>query len=475
MTKVVGKVPKVAPERYRDMAPSGVQNEMSAQEKALRNAIESFRGPMDDDEDEPVMMKGGPWVDKLWFNGAIGFVVFLNMVWIGIELDFGYKFTNEELLLPPAEKMQKRLKWWLVENFFCILFVWELFLRIRTYRAHFFFDAFNVVDMGLVMVACLDTYILTFVGQSGNLRVISALRIVRLIRLVRFVRLLKAFKEIWLIVQTMGNSIRALVWVGLLMFFILYMSAIFLTSYIGQNDAVYDVEPEDPDTPKFPHKIYFGTVPRSMFTLFQVATLDNWCDGIVRRVSEKQIAMAFFFVFFIILTSFGLLNVIVGVIVENTLSVARSQEQSKVKQKELENKVILQELRELFLLSDRDCSGALSLAEFKTSFETDAIRNKFQNLRMPGTDAEEIFSLLDPMNKGFVKLDDFIASLSLLLGGTEMANNITQVVLQVETLSRRMDGLDESLNELEDAVKSIRGKTSEFLRITLPLISGVQV
>merc|ERR1719277_2042623 len=69
---------------------------------------------------------------------------------------------------------------------------------------------------------------------------------------------------------------------------------------------------------------YFGTVPRSMFTLLQVLTLDNWSSKIARHVLQNQGYMAIFFIIFLLFGTYGLLNVIIAVIVERTLAIAQT-------------------------------------------------------------------------------------------------------------------------------------------------------
>merc|ERR1719502_2440890 len=103
------------------------------------------------------------------------------------------------------------------------------------------------------------------------------------------VRLIPAFRDLWLLVGGLANSLKALAWVGIVLVCVLYVFAIFVTTEVGKNDTLYYGPSYDGEV--WPHKAYFGTVPRSMFTLFQVM-------------------------------AFGLMNLVVGIIVENTLAAA---------------------------------------------------------------------------------------------------------------------------------------------------------
>jgi voltage-gated sodium channel len=60
---------------------------------------------------------------------------------------------------------------------------------------------------------------------------------------------------------------------------------------------------------------WFGSVPASLYTLFQVMTLESWSMGIVRPVMEAHPSAWLFFVPFILATSFTALNLFIGVVV----------------------------------------------------------------------------------------------------------------------------------------------------------------
>lgn len=197
----------------------------------------------DDDkgtEKEDVKIGQIPFCDSLRFNMIIGLVIFVNMIFIGLEQDLGYKFSAEDdQTLSPIQRIEKRLVWYIMENIFCIIFLIEMLMRMYVHRWKYFYDSWNCLDFCLVSTAVIDTYVLSFIGGSGKVRMLTSLRVVRMLRLVRFVRMLRMFKELWLIVNGLLNSMKTLGWVGLLLCCLLYVFAIFLTNQVGQNDALY--------------------------------------------------------------------------------------------------------------------------------------------------------------------------------------------------------------------------------------------
>merc|ERR1719181_873486 len=222
---------------------------------------------------------------------------------------------------PPLVKVKKRLGWYLCELTFCIVFFIEMLLRVNAFRAQYFMDLSNLLDFFLVVISILDSVVLVWLNQDG-LRIFSTLRVLRMLRLVRFVRLLRLFQELWLIVSGLLNSMRTLGWVALLLAMFIYVPAIYLTVAIGQNPQYEAIETMDGQP--WPYTKLFGRVPRSMLTLFQVVTLDSWADEIARPamdVSENSwLGMAF--ILFILFATYGIMNIVVGVIVEHTLGTA---------------------------------------------------------------------------------------------------------------------------------------------------------
>ncbi len=82
------------------------------------------------------------------------------------------------------------------------------------------------------------------------------------------------FHELWLLVSGLVGSVKTLLWVGLLLTGVVYASAIFLTSEVGHHPGYEREVSYDGST--WQVKEYFGTVPRSMLTLWQITTLDSW-------------------------------------------------------------------------------------------------------------------------------------------------------------------------------------------------------
>jgi hypothetical protein len=468
-------VPLKKPGKYRGVEENDNPDELIPD---ISGNLSKYGKKEDDDKDDDELeaeeekkqqmkkAKAVPFCDTLKFNMTIGVFIFVNMIFIGLEQDLGYKFTAEDdKTLTPVQRVEKRLTWYILENVFCFVFLVEMLMRMQVYKWKYFYDSWNVLDFCLVMSAVVDTYVLTFIGGSGKVKMLTSLRVVRMLRLVRFVRMLRMFKELWLIVNGLLNSMKTLGWVGLLLGCLLYVFAIFLTNQVGQNHEMY-LGQNSYDDEEWPYDVYFGTVPRSMLTLFQILTLDSWCDHIARHIIHKQPYMAVFFVFFLFVTTFGLMNIIVGVIVENTLGAANQTDVKFDKEQERFRKKILQDLHVLFQLSDTDGSGRITRREFQAACRNPKVLEKLDALGLALSETDTLFHLLDPTKRDSIDLSDFITTVKQLIGGAKQ-KDIVQVGLAVDTLMRRIDSFEYKFSSIVTEVNGLSRMTGDFLRDTL--------
>ena len=155
---------------------------------------------------------------------------------------------------------------------------------MAVYRMHFWRNGWNIFDFLVVAVA--------FAPGTGSWSVLRALRIFRVFRLLTAVPQLKR------VVAAFIHSIPGLSGVMLVMAIFFYAMGVLATNLFGDS---------------FPD--WFGTLGASLYSLFQVMTLESWSMGIVRPVMEVYPWAWAFFVPFIIIATFTILNLFIGIIV----------------------------------------------------------------------------------------------------------------------------------------------------------------
>jgi voltage-gated sodium channel len=162
-------------------------------------------------------------------------------------------------------------------------FVVEVTARIVAHRAAFFRDPWSVFDFVVVAIA--------LVPASQTFSVLRALRILRALRLITAVPTLKA------VVAGLLAALPGMGSIVLLIGLLYYVFAVMATKMYGE------VSPD-----------LFGTLGRSFFTLFTVMTLEGWVEVVKSIMQERPYAWVFF-ITFIVVTTFMVLNLFIGVVV----------------------------------------------------------------------------------------------------------------------------------------------------------------
>ena len=174
------------------------------------------------------------------------------------------------------------------------IFVAEIAAKMFARGGRFFRDGWNVFDFVIVAVSLAPA------GQG-----LSALRALRILRVLRVI---SAAPRLRRVVEGFITALPGMGSVFLLMGLIFYIGAVIATKLFGAA---------------FPE--WFGTLGRSAYTLFQIMTLESWSMGIVRPVMNEYPYAWIFFVPFIMITTFAVVNLLVGLIV-NSMQDAHHEE-----------------------------------------------------------------------------------------------------------------------------------------------------
>ena len=176
------------------------------------------------------------------------------------------------------------------------IFIVEILLKLFVYRLSFFKNGWNISDFVIVAVALLPT--------GGSLSVLRALRILRALRLV------SAMPKMRKVVQGLFAAIPSMGTVIILLALVFYIAAVMATKLFGSE---------------FPQ--WFGSIGASLYSLFQIMTLESWSMGIVRPIMEVYPWAWVFFVPFVLVTSFVVLNLFIAIIV-NAMHEEADEEQT---------------------------------------------------------------------------------------------------------------------------------------------------
>jgi len=221
------------------------------------------------------------WVESPRFRHTILAIIAVNSVTIGLE-------TSPTVMSRIGDELH------LLDTIILTIFVGELALRMFGHGWRFFRDPWGVFDFVIVGIA--------LVPASDAFSVFRALRVLRALRLVSGVPRLRR------VVGALLGAVPGIGAVAGLLGLIFYVFAVIATKLFGGA---------------FPQ--WFGSIGESMYSLFQIMTLESWSMGIVRPVMETYPAAWAFFVPFIVISSFTVLNLFIAIIVDSMQSIHEAE------------------------------------------------------------------------------------------------------------------------------------------------------
>lgn len=413
------------------------ERDVKSGEQSVSKAVSTYSRKEVDDHFQEILEEQGvadvmeeeetptvPLVERTEFESFIGIMIATNAVLMGFEVDLAQ--TGD-------------VGWIVVENFFCILWISEMVLKMKTLHWQYFLSAYNLLDFGLVLLAVAEAWVIPFLSIDGvsGLGVIRIVRILRMLRLLRLIRLMKLFKNLWLIIVGFRESLSTLFWVLMLLTVVIYVFAIFLRYTLNCFGAFREWD----DCAE-----YFGSMPAAMYTLFQVITLESWSQVFARPILKVQPAFFIVFLLFLFLTTFGILNIIVGVIVENTLNAAKQNQELQERRMQRQLRQELESIRRLFEEADSDGSGTLERSEFIDILSDPLVQQTLTRMEVPVEDPGMLFEILDPAGTDSLSFPSFAQGV-LRVKGPPTQLDMKTMQLGVANISRRVNKVEQYLDQ----------------------------
>lgn len=211
-------------------------------------------------------------VEATYFQHFITFLIVFNGITLGLA-------TSKEFMSDYGVLIQN------LDNIIVALFTIEISMRIYVHRLAFFKDPWSLFDFFVVSISLIPA--------SEGLSILRVLRVLRLFRLLTIV------PQMRLIISAILSVIPGMASVSLVLLLFFYIFAIISTNLFSIT---------------FPQ--WFGTLGESMYTLFQIMTLESWSMGIARPVMEVHPYAWIFFVIYILIVTFIMVNLFIGLVVD---------------------------------------------------------------------------------------------------------------------------------------------------------------
>lgn len=210
-------------------------------------------------------------VDSARFQWTVIAVIMVNAAVLGLEVMPDWMASHGDATR-------------LVGHITTAIFVVELGLRLFAFRWSFFRGAWNLFDFFVVAISLLPA-----TGPFAVLRVLRAFRVLRLLSAVRSMRV---------VVNALVATIPGMASIAALLAIVLYIFSVIATQMFGELD------PE-----------HFGDLGTSLLSMFQVMTGDDWAN-VVRPVCEERPAAWLFFILYVVIATYIVLNLFIAVAVE---------------------------------------------------------------------------------------------------------------------------------------------------------------
>lgn len=217
--------------------------------------------------------KVGYLVDHPISQRFIVILLFVNALTLGLE-------TSDEIMSTYGSWIGR------INDEIPYIFVVEVSARLFARGRRFFGEAWNIFDVIIITVSFLP---------SGN--AFSALRALRILRVLHVISLVPRMRHV---VAAMIRSLPQIGSIVALLLIISYISSVIVTHLYGV------------DYPEL-----FGSIGRSMLTLFQLMTLEGWAAEVVRPVMETHPYSVLLFIPYMLMTAFAILNLFTAVLVDS--------------------------------------------------------------------------------------------------------------------------------------------------------------
>ena len=206
------------------------------------------------------------------FQHFITFLIIFNGITLGLA-------TSKDIMADYGALID------VLDNGIVALFTIEILMRIYVHRGSFFRDPWSLFDFFVVSISLVPAH--------------EGLSVLRVLRVLRLFRLLTIVPQMRLIISAILGVIPGMASVSLVLLLFFYVFAIIATNLFSAT---------------FPQ--WFGTLGESMYTLFQIMTLESWSMGIARPVLEVHPGAWVFFVVYILIVTFIMVNLFIGLVVD---------------------------------------------------------------------------------------------------------------------------------------------------------------
>lgn len=425
--------------------------------------------------------RGGSALATLRLLRLFRFLRFLKLVkaFLIADLDWLYESQRFDMFIASVigvngliMSFQLDIEWagWVwIDNFFLVIYLFELFLRLKRWGMLFFVHhldwAWNWLDFSIVGAGVIDLWFLPgimliqnqILGTPDNVTAIpkpimSLVRLMRLCRVLRLVRVLRSVPPLYTLLIGVGGAFQAMKWVIVLTLLTLYAGAIVFTNLVGKG-MIYGGEEAPEDA-----LAVFGSMGASLFSLFEMMNGDT---DVIKPLNNV-LAGKFLFAGFMVVANWAILAILTAVVSDQMIATSqRFSDEERQKHAELAHQRGEERLLEIFLSGDPDRTGRISRSKWQQMVDDKAMQLELsEGSHLSKADMVDIFDCLaiddDSDDDFYVDYHDLIHSLKANATVADK-RSVLHVMIRLramqDQLSKEREKHSEQLNSRFDDMK----------------------
>nr|XP_056723088.1 voltage-dependent T-type calcium channel subunit alpha-1G isoform X3 [Euleptes europaea] len=279
------------------------------------------------------------------FDHIVLVIIFLNCITIAMERPKIEPHSAERIFLT------------LSNYIFTAIFLAEMTIKVVALglcfgKKAYLRSSWNMLDGVLVLISAIDILV-SMVSDSGT-KILGMLRVLRLLRTLRPLRVISRAQGLKLVVETLMSSLKPIgnIVVICCAFFIifgilgvqLFKGKFFVCQGEDTRNITNKSDCAEASYKWVRHKYNFDNLGQALMSLFVLASKDGWVDimydGLDAVGVDQQPVMNYnpwmllYFISFLLIVAFFVLNMFVGVVVENFHKCRQHQEEEEAKRRE---------------------------------------------------------------------------------------------------------------------------------------------
>jgi hypothetical protein len=360
----------------------------------------------------------------------VGGLIVANTLVMSLELQYKGEILRLEVegACPrgDCENLAEKIPWaeaafGALEQVFTTVFFLELCLRLVAQGFSYLKSYANTGDALIVIVSCLDSWVLTSIGGDNGAPNVEVLRLVRLVRLskvLRVVRVMKAFKSLRVLVSAVAASVGALAWSMTLLFVLELVGTIFLAQVLSQYIEDSNL---DSDVRQFLWD-RFGTWYRAFFSVFEITMAPGGFLQYRRLAFEVSPIFAPILGGYVCVVTFAVVRVITAMFLKATLSASDIDEQ-KTQRENIEWQQEWVKRLQAMAEEEGHFDGMLYEADLKLLLEAEKMKQWLEDLDLGPLEAERLFRALDG-GEGRIPFESYVVALNRMRGQPRASDTI---------------------------------------------------